>query len=168
MLGFIIGTACLIGLGKMLHGRCAEHRHRWCGWPDGPPRIRDAWRPGRRRSLFWLSDRLEATPGQERAIAAALERVAAAFAKVHGDVREAAVSAARGLRADHLDRDALQQQVSQAHAELVHIEEALLDAVGEIHEALEPHQRRTLAELLERLLEGDWRGASCGHGYGHI
>jgi len=114
-------------------------------------------------ALYWLSDRLQATPGQERAIAAALERVLAAKEKARGDLAKVGAALARELRSPQLDRDALQREVSQAHGELVHVEEAVLDAASEIHEALEPEQRRRLAELLDQVTGARPWSCGCGH-----
>jgi hypothetical protein len=166
MFGFIIGAGCLLGLYALKHGRCGGWHHRswrrpWRGPRDG--RDLHDWRDGGRRLLLhYLSDRLEATPGQERAIAAALDKVAKAQGKAIGDVRQAALALARELRGDHLDRDALQRHVSQAHGELVYLEEALLDALTEVHDALEPDQRRRLAELVEEVLSGRRAWGCCG------
>jgi hypothetical protein len=153
MLGFLFGTLCLIGLIRAIRGPCAWHGVGWHGrfhrgdrgWRfGGPPG------PGPRMGLYWLSDRLQATPGQERVILAAADRLAEAHRKVAEAVRRAATTSAREIRGERLDRAALEQQLQAAHAEFVHIEEALLESAAEIHEALEPDQRRALADLLER------------------
>jgi Spy/CpxP family protein refolding chaperone len=154
MLGFLFGTACLIGLCKVLHGPCGRW-HRWRRPPFSP--FHDRWAPppmGLRHGLLaWLSRAIDATPGQERVLLAAFERLATAHRKARTDVQKAMGALARQMGADAFDREAAQQELTQAHAELVHVEEAILDAAAEIHEALEPAQRRRLAELIRQVAE---------------
>ncbi len=162
MLGFLFGTACLIGLIKVLHGGPCGRWHRWRRPPFFHP-FHDRWSRfdgppiGLRQGLLaWLSRAIDATPGQERVLLQAWERLEAAHRKSRTDLQKALAALARQMSGDTFDREAAQQELTQAHAELVHAEEAILDAATEIHEALEPEQRRRLADLI-----GGTSGASA-------
>lgn len=156
MIGFLIGTVCLIGLVKTLrHGRgwhgggchgggChggGHGRWRWGGGGGGGFRRR-----GAARFLFEL---LDATPGQEKVILAAMDDVRAAGDESRKRWRAARTEAAQAIRGDLLDEAALREASAKLDAAGQTLRDAMTAALTKVHEALEPDQRRRLAELLD-------------------
>ncbi len=156
MFGFFLGTICLIALISVL-------RRRWwggCGW-HGPAygrygsygRYPQRWRGGRRnwrwgmlRSIF---ERLDTTPGQEKAILAAASDLREPSERARSEIRESLTEVAQALREDRIDEAKLRQAFSRQRDALGTAQEALLGALSRVHEALNPNQRRELAEWIQ-------------------
>src|SRR5215475_12529685 len=92
MFGFIIGTVCLIALLKVLrrgYGYGWSHGCGPCGAGyDGSHHGRFGGGFGRRWMLRWLFERLETTPGQERVILQAIERLTENRAAIHEELKQ--------------------------------------------------------------------------------
>lgn len=154
MLGFLIGFASLVGLITVIkrgrrgcgsgwqggcHGR--GHRHGWHGGHEHGG--------GSRGWLRWLSSRLDATPGQEKEIAAAVEEFLAKARELKREGKSSRDDVARVLRSESLDESALGELFSRHDDALREVQKAFAGALGRIHVALEPEQRAKLAELIE-------------------
>lgn len=149
MFGFVFGTACLIGLIVV-----ATRRRRWHGHWGG--------RFGR-GPLYGVLARLDATPGQEKVIGAALEEFREAARKGRGAVKSTRDAAARAVRGASFDESGLRGAFMEQDQVLGELREAALAAGRKIHEVLDERQRKTLAELIE-----DGAGfAHHHHGYHH-
>ena len=139
MLGFIIGTACLIGLIKVLRGP------RWAaraGWGMG-------W--GRRsRVLRRVFSRLETSPSQENVIVDALAEVRAGGSKVMPEIAATRAEIARILREDVFDSAALEPVYARHDAALTELRSLTTTAMGKVHSVLDARQRRELAAIIER------------------
>src|SRR5262245_60331750 len=101
MFGFIFGTACLIGLCKVARGGCGHFGHRHGRWGHGGG---GRWGWGREWMLNGISERLNATPGQEKVIGEAVDNIRAAFEKLHDEKEKArrdVAAAFRGAEFDH-------------------------------------------------------------------
>ena len=167
MWGFLLGTACLIGLAKTARcgygyggrgygrwgGHCGPRFGRWRhhGWHGG-------WHHGNghspRRMLRFLFERLETSPGQEKVIVEAVEAVRAAASKFEGTFARVRRAGASAMGGEHFDPGPL-REVFTAHDEQLHaVREALVGGLAKIHEALDERQRRQLAELVEEF--GGW------------
>ncbi len=146
MFGFFFGTACLAGLFYTLrHGGRWHHGGRGGRW---------SWR-GRLRGLF---ERMDTSPGQEKVIVEAADELTEAFAKLRDELGASRAAIARALRGEHFDAPALRELHERHDTLLAELRKTLEGALSRVHEALDPRQRRELADLLEH----GW-----GHGYGY-
>lgn len=129
-------------------------REEWDG-PFGRDRDRGFRGRGRggKRFLYGILARLEATPAQERAIIAELEKL---YDRVHGartkmhDARGDLAAAVRGTTLDDAALGAVMGRVDDASGEM---RAAALEALRNIHAVLDDRQRGYLADLLEH---GGW------------
>ena len=151
MFGFIFGTACLAGLiytvrrGRYGHGPGGRHG-RW------------SWR-GRMR---WLFERLDTSPGQEKVIVQAADELTEAFEKMRDEFSVTRAAMARSLRGETFDAASLREMDAKHDALLENMRKTLRTSLSRVHEALDPKQRRELADMLEHGWGYGWRG----HGYG--
>lgn len=166
MFGFLIGFLCLALLIGVLRGsrRGCGHGHghgRGRGWHGG-----GGWGRGRggpSRYLGFVFDRLETTPGQEKEIRAAVDTL---FEKA-GDLRREG-DASRGdlaklLRTESLDETILGELFARHDERLRELQKAFADALGKVHQSLDPEQRNRLAALLEgQRGRTDWGGPYRG------
>ena len=154
MFGFLFGTACLAGL--IFNLRRARWHHRHGGRHGGG---RWSWR-GRMR---WLFERLDTSPGQEKVMVQAADDLTEAFEKMRDELRTTREAIARSLRGETFDSASL-SELDAKHDELVaNLRRTLRTSLSKIHEALDPKQRRELADLLEHGMGYGYRG---GYGYG--
>jgi hypothetical protein len=156
MFGFIFGTACLAGLiytlrrGRYYRGQGGRHG-RW------------SWR-GRMR---WLFERLDTSPGQEKVIVQAADELTEAFEKMRDEFSPARAAIARSLRGEAFDAASLREMDAKHDALLENLRKTLRTSLSRIHEALDPKQRRELADMLEHGWGYGWRGhGGCGGGRG--
>lgn len=167
-MGFVFGTACLVGLLVMV----AKHRHhRWggrCGgrggwggggpglgddpWSGGPGGPGSRWGGGffRQQVLRHLSVRLGATPGQEKVIASAADEVFEAGRAAHDAMRATKKDLADVFAGPAFDESLLGDVFSRQDDAIRNLRLAVSGALGKVHEVLEPEQRARLAELLAR------------------
>ncbi|HJL15612.1 MAG TPA: Spy/CpxP family protein refolding chaperone [Sandaracinaceae bacterium LLY-WYZ-13_1] len=152
MLGFLIGFASLFGLIAMLkRGRgCGRG---WHGHHHGPRRRhggRGGWRRGGpRRWLRFLYERLDTTPGQEKEIAAAVEGFVEQARSMKREARTSRDDVAKVLRDDGFDETTLGELFGRHDERVRDLQKAFADALGRVHQALDPEQRQRLAALIE-------------------
>lgn len=156
MFGILIGTACLVGLvcvlrrgpgwrgggcgsGRRHHHDCGE-RHRSRGW------------------LWWLFERLDTSPGQERAIREALEELRAAAGEMKSELRHGRNAVADVLRSDSVDETQLGELFARHDDRITELRKAFVGAVQRVHDALDEGQRSRLAELLSSSRDFGWGG----------
>ncbi|ADO73783.1 Spy/CpxP family protein refolding chaperone [Stigmatella aurantiaca] len=135
MWGFIVGTACLAGLIHTLRGgrHFGRHPGRW-GW---------------RGRMRWVFQRLDTSPGQEKVFVQAADDVSEAFGKLRGELSATRAAMARALRGEQFDSATLQELNARQDALMAEMREVLRTSMARIHEALDPRQRRELADLIE-------------------
>ena len=155
MLGFIIGTACLIGFIKVARGG-RWHRH----WHHGGGLGRSSW------FLRRLFQRLDTTPGQEKVIFSAVEGVQRAAFQLKDEVFRSRADLARALRAEQYDTAAVREVFAKHEASVQNVEKQVLEGMQSIHEALTPDQRAQLADLIEFGPRHGYGYRCCGHSYG--
>ncbi|MFP2928011.1 periplasmic heavy metal sensor [Pyxidicoccus sp. 3LG] len=153
MFGFLFGTACLAGLIYTVRGGRRWHHHgrgsRW-GW---------------RARLRWLFERLETSPGQEKVIVKTAEELMEAFEKVRDEAGPSRAALGRALRGEQFDGAALRELFERHDVAMDNLRRTVQGGLSQVHEALDPRQRRELADVLEHGFGYGWRG---GHGhYGH-
>jgi uncharacterized membrane protein len=170
MLGFVVGSVCLIALFKMRHMRrmAWAHGHGYgrCGGrfeEDGDERGFRGHGPfghgpfgrsggpfgGRRRGLYRLFEALDATPGQEKVILAAIDEVKAAAMEGRGEFKQSRVDLAQAFRADSFDAVIMGNAFARHDEHLERLRKALVGALAKVHDALDERQRARLAEWLD-------------------
>jgi Spy/CpxP family protein refolding chaperone len=142
MFGFFIGTVSLVALIAVLsrrrhYGHWHHYRHR--GW------------------LYGALERLDTSPGQEKAIRAALSELRGEFRNLRDVAYGSRGEFAKAMRGDQFDRGAAAAAFATNESALGAARERVLETMGRIHEVLDERQRARLADWLE-----------SGHGYfGH-
>jgi Spy/CpxP family protein refolding chaperone len=152
MFGFLLGTLCLIGLVRVV-----THRH----WGHGRFR-RHHGGYGPRYALHRVLERLDAAPGQEKVITAAVSDFMDRARESGREVRNTRRAVAEALRGDQVDEAKLGQVFAEHDAALERVRRASVTALQKVHEALDERQRRILGDLFESDFHGFGR-----HGYGH-
>lgn len=175
MFGFLLGGASLAGLLYMLrshhhcggyayaghgcggtrdcpggygrgHGHCG---HSWGHHHGPPPWARGGFRARRRFILRRVFEKLDTTPGQEKAIGRAVDRIVEAGRAFRGEIHDSLGDLPEALRADELDTAALDALFAQHDAALAAFRSTATDALKEIHDALDEHQRAQVADFIE-------------------
>jgi len=165
MLGFIIGTACLIGLIKVLRrgrggysGGCGgggrfrgyrDHeggghheggfrRGGWGGWGGGPNFIFRA-----------IVEQLDATPEQEKVIAAAFREVRDEASKNREEMRRSRGDIAKAMRSPGFDEVLLGELFARHDTVIEAMRRTVTGALAKVHVVLDEKQRNHLADLIE-------------------
>jgi hypothetical protein len=94
-------------------------------------------------------ERLDTSPGQEKVILDAVEKVRGAGERFRGELGETRRELARALRGEHLDIGAVRGLFEKHDGLLNGLREELLGGLSRVHEALDERQRRELAEIIE-------------------
>ncbi len=178
MLGFVIGTVCLIGLIKTLRwsrgygygGSCGYGgggygggsgygghgggwgRRRWGGGYGYDAGEEGGWGGGwggPRAFLRGLFQRLETTPGQEKVILAAVEEMREAARSARGELRATRADVAKAMRAPGVDEVLFGEMFARHDAALEAMRKAAVGAVAKVHDALDEKQRARFADLIE-------------------
>ncbi|UQA57726.1 Spy/CpxP family protein refolding chaperone [Polyangium aurulentum] len=143
------------GHGGWEEGEGGEHGHH-----GGPFRTHGrAWGWGRgggggggMRSFFMrrLFEHLDTTPGQEKAIAAAVDELRGAMREHRGEVQKTRADIARAMRGANFDEVVLGELFARHDTAIEAMRKATVGALGRVHEALDERQRARLADLLEQ------------------
>jgi hypothetical protein len=184
----LIWGACAIGLIALLkHRRFGRHCGEgggygyggpWGGhggWhghdgPDGfgvprPGGFRGFGFRGMMRGLF---ERLDTTPGQEKAIMKAIADLREAMGAARTEMKGSRQDFAEAFRRGPIDEAAMADIFVRHDTVISDTRRKAVEAVGRIHEALDDNQRAQVADLLEHGLGfsrgGGWRGRG-GYGY---
>jgi Spy/CpxP family protein refolding chaperone len=154
MLGFVFGTLCLIGLIKVLrHGRgwhggwgygaCSRGGFHGAGhgrgFGGGP----------RRWFLRSLFERLETTPGQEKAILAALDELREERRVVREEAQQTRTDLARAVAGGLIDDSTLEESFARHDRLLAKLRVSFVEALKKVTEALDERQRKQLGDWLE-------------------
>jgi len=155
MLGFFIGTACLVGLAAVARG---HHRHHHGGWYGGHHHGFGYRGFGPRFFLRRVLMRLDTTPGQEKVIREAIHDLQDEAYTVRRDVRGTRRELADALRAPELDK-ALLDRVFAKHDEVIEkLRASFVNSADRVHATLDEQQRKRLADMIEG---GPWGLAGC-------
>jgi Spy/CpxP family protein refolding chaperone len=166
MLGFLFGTVCLIGLVKVLrHGRGWHgYGHHACGSGYGGYGAGYGPGPGagpRRWLLRSLFERLETTPGQEKAIMAALDELRNNRKVVRDEMQQTRGDLGRAVAAGLVDDATLEETFARHDRLLAQLRVSFVEALKKVTEALDERQRKQVADLLEGGFPG-FRGGFRG------
>jgi hypothetical protein len=162
MFGFLIGTACLIGLfctlkrGRRFGGHCG-HRG-WHGESRGDSRYDERGGFGRSTLMRWLFERLDTTPGQERVMRTAVDDFIERARAARREVEDSRRDVARAMRSESFDAEALGEAFAKHDSALGTLRNAGVEGLAKIHEALDEKQRARLAELIESGMGRRWHG----------
>jgi Spy/CpxP family protein refolding chaperone len=147
MIGFIIGTVCLIGLVKVLrrgrgwHGRWGHGGYGHSGRMGGG---------ARRWFLRSILERLDTTPGQEKAIVAALDELRDNRALVRDEAEQTRADLARVVSGGLVDDAALEETFARHDRLLAQLRVAFVESLKKATEALDERQRKQVADLLQQ------------------
>ena len=141
MFGFLIGAACLGGLVAVLFHR---RRHHYGGCGRGHGRFN-----GGRGYLHDALDRLDTTPGQEKAIVAAIDEFRDSVHALRSKLMASRGELATALRQDQFEAERVRVALARNADELAALGDTGTRTLGKIHEALDPEQRKRLARWLE-------------------
>jgi len=154
----ILGFAAM----RRAHGRCyGHHGYGWHGpfgyGHHGHHGFGGFARHGRGRWMMHaLFSRIDASPAQERAILAEIEKLQE---RVHGakvGVKDARGDLAAALRGPQLDDAALGAVLGRVDAATGEARAAVIDALRGIHGLLDDRQRAQVADLLDHGAAGGW------------
>jgi hypothetical protein len=114
-----------------------------------------------------LSERLEATPAQERVIRDATEEFREAAKKLKGEGKRTRADLATSFRKGHFDEVLFGELFARHDNEITDLRKAFIGMGARIHDALDEKQRARLADLIEAG-PGAWRPRFGGRGWGHM
>ena len=145
---------------RRAHRRCCGHlEHGWCGpFGYGFSGHRFHGRHGRRRAmLHMLLARIDASPAQERAIIAEVEKLQDRVRAARAGLQDSRGDLAAALRGPVLDDAALGAVLGRVDTATGEARAAVLDALRGIHGVLDDRQRAQVADMLDHG-GGWWRG----------
>jgi len=190
MFGFLIGTACLVGLIAVLRRGRGGWRGGYGRWGGG------GWGGGGgfgpRMALRALFQRLDTTPGQEKVISQAFEEMRDAGRKAREEFRSSRGEVAKNMRGETFDAVMMGDLFGRHDRVLEDLRKAAVGSFSKVHDVLDERQRGVLADLIEhgglfqgfggrgmneeggeygpgpRWGGGGWGGGGCGgRGWGH-
>jgi hypothetical protein len=144
MLGFVIGTICLVLLIGVL-----RRRHGYGGWHGHPHGGRHRG-PGPRAFLWRLLRRIDATPAQEKVFRDEAGQLWETASGLRGELRASRRELAVALRDETLDRQKLESIYRKQDELIATLRQRVSESLGRIHSTLDARQRNELADLLER------------------
>jgi Spy/CpxP family protein refolding chaperone len=148
MFGFLIGAACLGGLIALGFHRPRHH----FGWHHGFGRHHGFGGGRFQRDRFFLNaafERLDTTPGQEKAIMAAISDLRDNARSVREKLRGSRGEVAAAFREEEFQEDRVRAAVERHTGDLVELTDTAAQTLAKIHEALDAEQRERLARWLE-------------------
>jgi uncharacterized membrane protein len=186
MLGFIIGTACLIGLIKVLRRGRRGYGYGYGGGCGGGGRFRgyrDHERDGHHEGGFrrggwggWgggpgfflraIVEQIDATPEQEKVIVAAFREVRDEAAKHREEARKSRADLAKAMRSPGFDEVLLGELFARHDTAIEAMRRAVMGALAKVHVVLDEKQRDHLADLIESGPGFFRRGSSRRRGEG--
>ena len=132
------------------------------GFGGGPCWMRGGFRNGFVARV--LSDRLEATPAQEKVIRDATDEFRESIAKLRGEGRKTRADVASTFRKGHFDEVLFGELFARHDSVLTDLRKAFVGMGARIHDALDEKQRARLADLIESG-PGAWRPRARGRGW---
>ena len=160
MLGFIIGTVSLIALIRVARrGGFGRRARGFGGWQaasfnDGSYASRDGggfFNGGSRFEglvLRRVFQQLDATPGQEKVIAAALDEMRESTRSARGELQTFRGDVARSVQGEVFDEGAIDSAYSRQDELIANVRKAAIGAIAKVHDVLDEKQRARLAQLI--------------------
>jgi uncharacterized membrane protein len=100
-------------------------------------------------AVRFLSDRLEATPAQERQIAQAFEELTSQAEPLKQEGKKTRADIAAALRKPSVDEVLFGELFARQDDVLEKTRKAFIGTVAKVHDALDERQRERLAEIVE-------------------
>jgi Heavy-metal resistance len=152
MLGFIIATVGVVAAVKVLRHRFGGGFCHGGGYGHG--RYGGGWQRSRGFGgpRWWLRstfERLETTPGQEKAILGALDELRTSRAGVRDELRQTRADLARAVAGGFVDDATLEETFARHDRLLAQLRVSFVEALKKTTEALDEPQRRRLAQMIE-------------------
>ena len=164
MFGFLIGTLSLIGLIKL--SRWQRYGYGYGGY-GGYGGRRGGPRSWMLRRLF---QRLDTTPGQEKVILEAFETLREKGQAFRENVVGSRTDFAKAVSGEHFDAETVRDTFAKHEVAFDTLKQSLIEQLQKVHEALNPEQRKQVAQLIEngpRAFHGGYgMGGGCGHRMG--
>jgi hypothetical protein len=148
MLGFVVGAVCAVALFRAVHRARRFHARYGCGEHGyyGPGAARFSGRRWVLRSLF---ERLETTPGQEKAIVSALDELTENRRVVRDEWSQTRADLARALRGGIIDDSTLEDTFARHDRLVAQLRVSFVEALKKVAEVLDERQRKLLADRVE-------------------
>ena len=99
--------------------------------------------------LRFLSERLDASPAQEKVIAQAVDEMREAFGKAREGFKASRGDVASALRSDNFDVTHVGALFSKHDDAIDGVRKAFVSAMQKVHDALDERQRKILADIIE-------------------
>jgi Spy/CpxP family protein refolding chaperone len=144
-----------------------HHRHGWHGgfrggWHEGGYYGRGSWGGGRGRAgLHMALAHIDATPAQERAIVAEVDKLHERLHAARSTLKDGRADLAAAIRGENLDDASMGVVLGRVDGATAEARTAVLEALRNIHKTLDDKQRAQLADLLD---QGWWRRGGGGGG----
>ena len=157
MIGFIIGTAAILGAcyyARSHHhyrhaSHCGRSRHRDWGDDWGARRGR-GWGRGPRRWIAELADRLDASPQQERVIHEAAHELLRDLRDLKDEAKATRGDLGAAFGTERLDEERMGELFARHDELLERARKAVVGALARVHDVLDPQQREQLSRLMGR------------------
>ncbi len=138
------------------YGHGWHHHHGWHGgWYGG-------WHDRRRRGLHMALAHIDASPAQERAIIAEVDKLTERLWQAKSTIKDGRGDLGAAVRGPVLDDAALGAVLGRVDAATAEMRSATLDALRNIHAVLDDNQRNQLADIIDH--GGWWRSGRRGPG----
>jgi hypothetical protein len=111
-----------------------------------------------------ISDRLEATPAQEKVIRDAVDEFREAASRLRGEGRKTRADVAGAFRKGHFDEVLFGELFARHDSALTDLRKAFVGMGARIHDALDERQRSRLADMIESGPGGFWPRFRGGRG----
>lgn len=147
MFGFIIGTVCLIGLVKVLRRGRGWHGRWGYGGRGYAPMAHGGRGRWFLRSLF---ERLETTPGQEKAIVGAIDELRENRRVLREEAQQTRDDLARVVASGLVDDAALDETFARHDRLLAQLRVGFVESLKRSTEALDERQRKLVSDYLQR------------------
>ena len=141
----VVAFAALFGLIRHRRWHRWQRYHSMHGCAGGPG---PGFGAGPRWMMRGILDRLGTSVAQEKVIVEAVDGVRGQGRKLWDELKQADV--AEALRGESLDPAKVDGAFARQEGAMAELRKALTAALGKVHEALDPEQRRELASMLER------------------
>ncbi len=175
MLGIIIGAACAFGIARMLRRRAWHARYGYGGYGHGcgpwtghgggyggdygGMGRRGHRSSGGRWALRALFERLDTTPGQEKAILAALDELSENRKGLRDEARQTRVDLAHAVEGGLIEDTTLDDAFARHDRVIARTRVGFTEALKKVVEVLDEPQRKQLASWIEGgFFRGGWGG----------
>jgi Spy/CpxP family protein refolding chaperone len=150
MFWFVIGTLCLVAFFGVLRRRHWRRHGGYGGYGYGACHGGGRFGRGGGWATYHAFEVLDTTPGQEKAIRAALGELRKALGELRPELADTRAQLAQTLGAEQFDAARFEATLEQQTVALGRMAPVASRTLAQIHDALDPDQRRRLARLLER------------------